>query len=74
MNTHNEHVSNKLNGVECALGDGHPLHFILHVEKHGTLGAARWPGAEMDWKREWAKRGQSTILDRAEYTRLSHIL
>jgi hypothetical protein len=24
--------------------------------------------------KEWAKRGQSTILDRAEYTRLSHIL
>jgi hypothetical protein len=51
MNTHNEHVSNKLNGVECALGDGHSLHFVLHVKKHGVLGAARWPGVEMDWKR-----------------------
>jgi hypothetical protein len=43
--------SKKLNGVECELGDGDPLHFVLNVEKHGKLGASRWPGAEMDWKR-----------------------
>jgi Tyrosine phosphatase family len=43
-------MSKKLNGVECELGDGDPLHFVLNVEKHGMLGAARLPGPEMDWK------------------------
>jgi Tyrosine phosphatase family len=51
MRIPNEQASKKLDRVECQLGDGHPLHFVLKVEKHGTLGAARWPGAEMDWKR-----------------------
>ena len=51
MNTDNEQISKKLEGVECELGDGHPLHFVLNVEKHGTLGAALRPGAAMDWKR-----------------------
>jgi hypothetical protein len=51
MNTHNEQVSKKLDGVECEPGDGRPVHFLLNVEKHGRLGAARLPGAEMDWKR-----------------------
>jgi hypothetical protein len=51
MRIPNEQVSKKLDGVGCELGDGHPLHFVLKVEKHGTPGAARWPGAEMDWKR-----------------------
>jgi hypothetical protein len=51
VSTDNEQISKKLEGVECELGDGHPLHFVLNVEKHGTLGAARWPGAETDWKR-----------------------
>jgi hypothetical protein len=48
--TANEQMSKKLNGVECELGDGDPLHFVLNVEKHGMLGAARLPGPEMDWK------------------------
>jgi hypothetical protein len=51
MNTNSEQVSKKLNGLKCELGDGHPLHFVLSVEKHGMLGAARWPSAETDWKR-----------------------
>jgi hypothetical protein len=51
MNTDNEQVSKKLNGVQCELGDGRPLHFVLNVEKHGMPGAAGWPGAEMDWNR-----------------------
>ena len=51
MNTPNEERSKKLDGVECELGDGRPIHFVLNVEKYGMLGAARWPGETMDWKR-----------------------
>jgi rhodanese/phosphatase family protein len=50
MNINSEQVSKKLNGVKCELEHGHPLHFVLNVEKHGMLGAARLPDAEMDWK------------------------
>ena len=49
--THNEQMSKKLDGVQCELGDGDPLHFVLKVEKHGMLGAARLPDAATDWKR-----------------------
>jgi hypothetical protein len=51
MNTTNKERSTKLKGVQCELEDGPPLHFVLKVERHGVLGAARWPGLEMDWKR-----------------------
>jgi Tyrosine phosphatase family len=44
-------MSKKLDGVEYELGNGNPLHFVLNMKKHGMLGASRWPGAEMDWKR-----------------------
>ena len=37
MNTPNEERLKNLNGVQCELGDGHPLHFVLNVEKHGRL-------------------------------------
>jgi hypothetical protein len=46
-----EQRSKELNGVEHELGHGFPLHFVLRLEKHGTLGAARWPGLDMDWRR-----------------------
>jgi hypothetical protein len=46
-NTTGEQVSKKLDGVQCELGNGQPLHFILNMEKLGTLAAAHWPGAEM---------------------------
>jgi hypothetical protein len=49
--TANEQMSKKLDGVEYELRNGNPLHFVLNVKKHGMLGASRWPGAEMDWKR-----------------------
>jgi hypothetical protein len=55
MNTNSERISKKLDGVEYELRDGDPLHFVLNLEKHGMLGASRWPGAAMDWK------GMSTI-------------
>jgi hypothetical protein len=41
MNTPNEQVLKKLSGLKCQSGDGRPLHFVLNVEKHGTLGAAK---------------------------------
>jgi hypothetical protein len=48
MNTNSEEMSKKLNGLKSELGNGRPLHFVLNVEEHGKLGAARWPGTEMD--------------------------
>lgn len=56
MKTPNERVSKKLDGVECKLGDGHPLHFVLNVESTVRLEQRRWPGAEMD-----DARGSATV-------------
>ena len=47
----NNDPSRSLKGVQTEFWHGTQLHFVLKLEKLGPLGAAPWPGEEMDWVR-----------------------
>jgi protein tyrosine/serine phosphatase len=40
-----------LQGVQCEIDDGRPLHFVLDLGKRGLLGAARFPVPGTNWKK-----------------------